>query len=74
MAYLVSGCSFTFGDELEDPVTQRWSTHLSKLTGKRVDNVSFPGASNKYIWRSIKDGTILGYSYHLLVSILTLTG
>ena len=67
MAYLVSGCSFTYGDELEDPITQRWSHHLSNLTGERVDNVSFPGASNKYIWRSIKEKLLRGNDYERVI-------
>ena len=68
MAFLVSGCSFTYGDELENPVVERWSHHLSKLTGKRTDNVSFPGASNKFIWRSIKEKILRGNDYeHIIV-------
>ena len=60
---LVSGCSFTFGEEIYDAVYEPGNIHSSKhawpnvyadLAGyKNVVNVSEPGASNHYIARSI---------------------
>jgi|TARA_R110000744_G_scaffold19304_15_gene51087 hypothetical protein len=55
MTLLVSGCSFTYGDELLDPQTERWSTHLGELLKMDVINVAANGNSNKAIWRSVKE-------------------
>jgi len=55
MKLLVSGCSFTYGDELEDPARDRWSTHLGKLLDCEVVNTARPGNSNKAIWRATKE-------------------
>lgn len=55
MTLLVSGCSFTYGDELDNIEEERWSTHLGNLTNMEVTNVAKPGNSNKAIWRSIKE-------------------
>lgn len=55
MTWLVSGCSFTYGDELKTPEQERWSTHLGKLTNENVINVANSGNCNKAIWRSVKE-------------------
>jgi hypothetical protein len=55
MTLLVSGCSFTYGDELDNIEEERWSTHLGKLLNMEVINVAKPGNSNKAIWRSVKE-------------------
>lgn len=48
---LVNGCSYTYGDELEDPSSQRWSTHLEEILGTKVLNIARPGSSNSKIFR-----------------------
>jgi hypothetical protein len=53
--YLVNGDSFTYGDELSDPESQRWSTHLQDLTGVQVNNIATCGASNQKIFRTTLD-------------------
>ena len=58
MTLLVSGCSFTYGDELMDRQSQRWSTHLGELMQMDVINVAANGNSNKAIWRSVKEQLI----------------
>jgi len=49
---LLNGCSFTYGDELENPDKERWGTHLGELLGKTILNKSAPGASNSRIFRT----------------------
>jgi len=51
MTWLVNGCSFTYGDELENHEEERWSNHLSKLLNEKIINIALPGSSNKQIWR-----------------------
>lgn len=58
MTLLVSGCSFTYGDELDNIEAERWSTHLGVLLDMEVENVASPGNSNKAIWRSVKEKLI----------------
>lgn len=48
---LVNGCSYTYGDELDSPETERWSTHLAKLRSTEVVNIAKPGSSNSKIFR-----------------------
>jgi hypothetical protein len=49
---LLNGCSFTYGDELQDPANSRWGTHLGKLINRDIHNLSAPGASNSRIFRT----------------------
>ena len=43
------GCSFTYGEELQDPVTQSWPALLAKKIGYDVINHGKPGRGNNYI-------------------------
>lgn len=68
MSLLVSGCSFTYGDELKNPEKHRWSTHLGKLMDCEVDNVAMNGACNKHIWKSVKSKLLQKNNYtHVIV-------
>lgn len=49
---VINGCSYTRGQELEEPANQCWPAHLSRLTGIPVENISRDGASNRRIVRS----------------------
>jgi hypothetical protein len=53
--YLVNGCSFTYGDELERPESQRWSAHLEELADENVHNIAKCGSSNQKIFRTTID-------------------
>jgi hypothetical protein len=63
MSLLVSGCSFTWGDELKNPEQDRWSTHLGKMYNCEVDNVAMSGACNKHIWKSLKRKLLQNNNY-----------
>lgn len=58
---VVVGCSFAYGDELEDPKTQSWSALLGKKLGVPVVNISSKGAGNDRIQRRL-------FEYHYLDS------
>ena len=54
MRLITFGCSLTYGQYLDDPITQGWPSQLSKkLQIKKVINISEPGASNKKILYNI---------------------
>lgn len=55
---LVNGCSYTYGDELDDPINERWSTHLSSLLGSKIENIGSCGASNSKIFRTTMDALL----------------
>jgi hypothetical protein len=55
MTLLVNGCSFSYGDELQNPEEERYSTHLGKLLDIDVINKAWPGSSNERIWRTTKE-------------------
>lgn len=48
---VTNGCSFTFGDELEDPKTQAWPALLAKRLGLPIVNLALPGTGNDCILR-----------------------
>lgn len=48
---LVNGCSYTYGDELDNPEQERWSTFLGDLRSTEVVNIAQPGSSNSKIYR-----------------------
>ena len=45
----VDGASFTYGDELTDPVTQAWPAQLSGMLGVKVTNNAKVGKSNEHM-------------------------
>ena len=55
MKLYVNGCSFSYGDELQNPEEERYSTHLGKLLDIDVVNKAWPGSSNERIWRTTKE-------------------
>lgn len=46
------GCSFTYGEELENPKTQAYPFLLSKMLNEDVQNYGLCGAGNSYIKRT----------------------
>jgi hypothetical protein len=48
---VTNGCSFTFGDELENPRTQAWPALLAKRLGLPIVNLALPGTGNDCILR-----------------------
>jgi hypothetical protein len=48
---VTNGCSFTFGDELDDPKTQAWPALLAKRLGLPIVNLALPGSGNDCILR-----------------------
>ena len=47
------GCSLTYGQYLDDRHTQSWPAQLGKKLGIDVENISWPGDSNKAILYNI---------------------
>jgi hypothetical protein len=48
---VTNGCSFTFGDELENPKTQAWPALLANKLGLPIVNLAQPGTGNDCILR-----------------------
>lgn len=48
---LVNGCSFTYGQGLDDPINRSWPALVAKKLGIPLVNLSFPGSSNQGIRR-----------------------
>lgn len=48
---VTNGCSFTFGDELDDPKTQAWPALLAKKLNLPIVNLALPGTGNDCILR-----------------------
>lgn len=48
---LVNGCSYTYGDELESPETERWAYHLANSMGVELKCLAEGGSSNYKIYR-----------------------
>lgn len=46
MTLYFNGCSFTFGAELQDPVTQAWPALVAKSLGRSFTNFAVPGGTN----------------------------
>lgn len=49
------GCSFTYGEELENPDKEAWPIILSENIKVDVKNLGFPGASNEHITNNVID-------------------
>jgi len=52
---VASGCSFTFGLELDKPEKEAWPVVVAENLGVTVENLSWPGASNEFIVTKIID-------------------
>lgn len=52
---LFNGCSFVWGDELQDPMKSRFSKLFADDTGMEEVNLSIRGASNPRIYRTTMD-------------------
>ena len=52
---LFNGCSFVWGDELQDPMKSRFSKLFADQTGMEEVNLSICGASNSRIYRTTID-------------------
>lgn len=52
---VVNGCSFTYGDGLDDPTTQAWPALLANKLGVPVVNIAMGGTSNDRIYRKTVD-------------------
>lgn len=52
---LFNGCSFVWGDELQDPMNSRFSKLFANETGMEEINLSIRGASNPRIYRTTID-------------------
>lgn len=50
--FVTNGCSFTYGDELLDPVNEAWPAVLAKKFGVPVVNLACGGTSNDRIYRT----------------------
>ena len=51
---LASGCSFTYGDELEDR-SMAWPSLVSATLCANLHNIALPGESSDYVLRSVID-------------------
>ena len=52
---VVNGCSFTYGDNLDDPSTQAWPALLANKLGVPVVNLAWGGSGNDRIYRRTVD-------------------
>lgn len=52
---IASGCSFAYGQGLEDPKTESWPAQLASLMGVECVNLGKPGMGNDHILSSIVD-------------------
>ena len=52
---IASGCSFCYGDELEDPSNQSWPKQLADILDIDCINLGARGMGNEYIQNSILD-------------------
>lgn len=52
---VVNGCSYTYGDELEDPATQCWGYHLANDLNLPLVNLAEGGSCNSKIYRDTMD-------------------
>jgi len=48
---VTNGCSWTYGQDLPNPLIQSWPARLSKLLGLPVVNLAVPGSGNDSIYR-----------------------
>jgi lysophospholipase L1-like esterase len=72
MSLCFSGCSITWGDELQSPYTERYSTIVSKHYDARHVNLSACGISNdtivrntiKYLQKTKSDVVVIQYTVH----------
>jgi hypothetical protein len=48
---VTNGCSWTYGQGLEDPITQAWPALVAKKLGAKVVNLALPGCGNDSIQR-----------------------
>ena len=52
---IVNGCSFTYGDELDDPFNQCWGKLTADKLGIPFTNLASPGAGNDRVLRTTLD-------------------
>ena len=56
MRIYAGGCSFTYGDELENPATSAWPNQLAEVLTASINNDSINGGSNaRTVYRTIKN-------------------
>lgn len=55
---LTIGCSFTYGEELEDPHTQSWPALIAEEFDYELINLGLCGGSNDYIFRQAIEYTV----------------
>ena len=53
MKILAVGDSFTYGDELTNPLADSWPAKLSHLLGYQIDNLGLPSTGNTYTVRTV---------------------
>ena len=63
MKLLFLGCSWTWGDELENPKKQRYSSIIGNKLDAEVVNLSTQGYSNHAIGRVFLDQNLEQYDY-----------
>ena len=66
---LFNGCSFVWGDELQDPYASRFSKLFADYTGMREVNLSLRGASNGRIYRTTLDHIQLNGEPDLMIIV-----
>lgn len=52
---VASGCSFAYGQGLDDPKTESWPAQLASLMGVECVNLGKPGMGNEHVFSSIVD-------------------
>ena len=56
MRIYVNGCSFTYGDELDNPDTECWPAVLSRrLDAELVNDAALCGSNSRTVYRTIKN-------------------
>ena len=64
---LTNGCSFTFGDELEDAVNERYSHHLSNMMDVDLSCIAKNASSNDRIFRTTMDALFSSEPDYVLI-------
>jgi hypothetical protein len=66
MRIYANGCSFTFGDELHNPIVDAWPQILSRMLDSDIHNDAISGGTNqRTVYRTIKN-SVNNYDLYIL--------
>lgn len=67
---VTSGCSFTFGEELDNPKQEAWPVLVAKNLNSQCENLGWPGAGNEHIANKIIEYCALNENKNTLFIIM----